>query len=153
MSFDAGDTSGYAFTDFGGAGSLLFATPPAGGSGKAAQVVKGVGAETWAGTTFLTLGSSEMITNANKTMTMRVWSPDAGTVVRLKLEDSANPTHSVETDATTTVAGGWQTLSFNFANQAASTAAFNDAFNFNKASVFFAFGSGGSGKTGWTSTS
>ncbi|MFM8557388.1 MAG: hypothetical protein ACKODG_14620, partial [Betaproteobacteria bacterium] len=31
---------------------------------------------------------------------------------------------------------GWQTLSFNFANQAAGTSAFNDANRYNKASVF-----------------
>ncbi len=147
VTFDSGDTSGYDLVDFGGAGSALETAPPTGGSGQAAKVVKSAGAAEWAGTTFLALGSSEMITTANKTMTMRVWSPDAGTVVRLKLEDTAAPSHSVEAEAITTVAGGWQTLNFNFANHATGTAAFNDAYNFNKASVFFAFGSGGSGKT------
>ncbi|NCN72178.1 MAG: hypothetical protein GW907_13790, partial [Betaproteobacteria bacterium] len=45
--------------------------------------------------------------------------------------------------ATTTVAGGWQTLTFNFASQAAGTAALNPAFTYNKASIFFNFGKTG----------
>jgi hypothetical protein len=45
------------------------------------------------------------------------------------------------------VAGAWQTLSFNFASPAASTAAFNLATVYNKASVFFNFGTAGTGKT------
>jgi hypothetical protein len=45
------------------------------------------------------------------------------------------------------VAGGWQTLTFNFANQAPGTAALNLATTYNKVSIFFGFGTVGSGKT------
>ena len=38
------------------------------------------------------------------------------------------------------MAGGWETLTFNFANQAPGTAALNVAFNYNKVSIFFNFG-------------
>ena len=38
------------------------------------------------------------------------------------------------------MAGGWQTLTFDFANQAAGTAALNLAYTYNKASIFFNFG-------------
>ena len=92
ITFDSGDTSGYALVDFGGSSSSVASTPPTGASGQAVMVTKGAAgtpSEGWAGTTFLSLGSSEMITTADKTVTMKVWSPDAGTVVRLKLEDKA----------------------------------------------------------------
>ncbi|MFN3802870.1 T9SS type A sorting domain-containing protein [Belliella pelovolcani] len=73
-------------------------------------------------------------------MSVRVWSPDAGIQVRLKVEDFQDPTKSVETEATSTVAGDWETLVFNFANQAQGTEALNLNNNFNKATIFFNFG-------------
>ena len=39
-----------------------------------------------------------------------------------------------------TTAAGWQTLTFDFANQAAGTAALNLAYTYTKASIFFDFG-------------
>jgi hypothetical protein len=83
-------------------------------------------------------------------MTVRVWSPTVGIPVRLKVEDAADPTRSCETEATTTVASGWQTMTFNFANQAAGTAALNTAFTFNKVSIFFNFGTTGANGGGGT---
>ncbi|MCK7481723.1 MAG: hypothetical protein M0C28_34545 [Candidatus Moduliflexus flocculans] len=47
---------------------------------------------------------------------------------------------SVETEATTTVANAWETLTFDFANPAAGTPALNLANTYNKASIFFNFG-------------
>jgi hypothetical protein len=38
------------------------------------------------------------------------------------------------------VVDAWETLTFNFANQAPGTAALNPAFTFNKVSIFFDFG-------------
>jgi hypothetical protein len=72
-------------------------------------------------------------------MNMRVWSPDAGINVMIKVEDPADPTKSVETLAATTVAGAWETLEFDFANQRSGTAAINYTYNYQKASVFFNF--------------
>ena len=49
------------------------------------------------------------------------------------------------------MAGGWQTLSFDFLNEATNggnpTAEFNDSYDFNRASVFFDNGHVGTGKT------
>ncbi|MES2976934.1 MAG: glycoside hydrolase family 16 protein, partial [Pseudomonadota bacterium] len=146
VTFDA-DPSAYTLTGFGGTVPSLDTAPPAGGSGTAVEVIKTVGAEIWAGVTFLSLTSGELITSNSQSVTMRVWAPDAGTVVRLKLEDAADGTRTVETDATTTVAGDWQTLTFNFAQPASGTNPLNHATTFNKASVFFDFGNEGSGKT------
>ena len=100
--------------------------------------VKSATAELWAGTTLTadgTLGFASRIpfTASATRMTVRVYSPDAGIQVRLKVEDCGDPTKSVETKATvTTAAPGWQTLTFNFANQAPGTAALNLAYTYNK---------------------
>jgi hypothetical protein len=74
---------------------------------------------------------------------VRVWSPAANIPVRLKVEDHTDPTKSVETEAVCAVANSWQTLEFNFANQAGGTAALNLAYNYTKASIFFNFGTTG----------
>jgi hypothetical protein len=76
----------------------------------------------------------------NTTMTVRVYSPDAGIVVRLKVEDKTDVTHTVETDTLTTVANGWETLTFDFDNEATGTAQLNLSFTYDKASIFFNFG-------------
>ena len=60
----------------------------------------------------------------NTRMTVRVyslWHPH----VRLKVENAADPTITVETEATVTVADQWETLTFDFAQPAAGTAPFN----------------------------
>ena len=80
-------------------------------------------------------------------MTVRVWSPEAGVTVRLKLEESGDDTHTVETDAVTTVAQEWETLTFDFSNQAEGTAELNPDYVFDKLSIFLNFGSAGSSET------
>jgi Ca2+-binding RTX toxin-like protein len=140
VSFEANDASGYAFVDFGGAVATVVTDAPMGASGGAAKVIKNAGAETWAGTTFLTLTGKEVIASGAETVTMRVYAPDAGTTVMLKLESAANRELFVERQATTTTAGGWETLTFNFAGA-------SHTIDFTKASVFFEFNQAGSGKT------
>ena len=111
---------------------------------KIVKVVKSATAELWAGTTVSTGANLSIptlpFTATAKTMTVRVWSPDSGIKVRVKVEDAANVTHTCETEATVTTAMGWQTLTFNFANQATGTAALDLGFTYNKMSVFFNFG-------------
>jgi uncharacterized surface protein with fasciclin (FAS1) repeats/ribosomal protein L28 len=135
----------YQLTDFGGNASQLVADPTD-GSNTVVQSTKPNNAELWAGTTVG--GSAGFATpipfTANSTsMSVRVWSPTAGTPIRLKVENSGNDQISVETEATTTMAGMWETLIFNFSNQAAGTAALNLANSYNKASMFFNFGTDG----------
>jgi hypothetical protein len=76
-------------------------------------------------------------------MTMRVYSPDAGIPVRMKVEDPNDPTKSVETEDMTTVANAWETLEFDFSNEAPGTAAINFTYIYKKCSVFFNFGTTG----------
>ncbi|MCH6200758.1 carbohydrate binding domain-containing protein [Aquiflexum sp. LQ15W] len=141
----------YGLVGFGGAEASSIVEDPTLASNRVAKVIKSAGAELWAGTTVTAVtggiqtGFSTKIpfTEANKKMTVRVWSPDAGIKVRLKVEDHLDPTKSVETEAITTVAAAWETLTFDFGTQAPETAAINLGFNYNKASIFFNFGTTG----------
>jgi len=146
------ETPAPTLTGFGGAEDSTVVADPTNAANKVAKVVKSATAELWAGTTVSTLANAAIPTigfsDTSKVITVRVWSPTAGTPVRLKVENAADGTKSVETEATTTVAGGWQTLSFNFANPAAGTAALNLATTYNKASIFFNFGTTGAAAGG-----
>lgn len=138
-------TVAYNLIGFGGAEAATVETDPTNPANKVGKVIKSATAELWAGATLTAIGGAGFseklpLTVGNTFMNVRVWSPDAGIKVRLKVEDSNDGGKSVETEATTTVAGGWQNLVFNFANEAAGTAAINYAFNYNKASIFFNFG-------------
>ncbi|MBG6056378.1 hypothetical protein IWX81_002815 [Salinibacterium sp. CAN_S4] len=137
-------------TGFGGVAPSIV-VDPTNAANKVAQLVKGGGAAVWSGATISTLPNAAIeqiaLTATLTTLTARVWSPDAGTVVRLKVENAANGLLSVETDAVTTFAGGWETLTFNLANQAAGTPALDPALTYNKVSVFFDFGNVGTRKT------
>ena len=146
ITFDSASVT-YTLTGFGGAEDATVVTDPAGGTNKVAKVVKSATAEVWAGTTVSTGANLSVATlpfSAAKTrMTVRVYSPNAGYKVRLKVEDAADGTHSVETEATTTVANAWETLTFDFANPASGTAALVFGFTYNKVSIFFNFGVNG----------
>ncbi|MDZ4667985.1 MAG: T9SS type A sorting domain-containing protein [bacterium] len=145
INFDSTNTD-YTMIDFGGNASSIVADP-SNSNNKVGKIIKSNMAETWAGTTLSTNSGLALAipfsANANK-MSMRVFSPDNGAVIRLKAEDPNDPTKSVETDATTTVANAWQTLEFNFATQATGTASINYAYNYKKISAFFNFGVAGS---------
>ena len=146
ITFDSASVT-YTLTGFGGAEDATVVTDPAGGTNKVAKVVKSATAEVWAGTTVSTGANFSVGTlpfSAVRTrMTVRVYSPNAGYKVRLKVEDAADGTHSVETEATTTVANAWETLTFDFANPASGTAALVFGFTYNKVSIFFNFGVNG----------
>jgi hypothetical protein len=136
----------YTLTDFGGNASVV-TNDPVGGTNQVAQVVKTAGAEFWAGTTVSTLLNQAVpvipFTASETRMTVRTYSPDVGIPVRLKVENAADGTVSVETEATTTVANGWETLTFDFNNEVTGTAALNLASTYNKVSIFFNFGTTG----------
>jgi len=139
---DAGVT--YTLTGFGGDEDSTVVVDPTDATNMVGKVIKQATAELWAGVTVSTGPNFSIATlpfsdTATK-MSVRVWSPDAGIEIRLKVEDAADPTHSCETVATTTMASKWETLEFDFKNQAPGTAALNLGFTFNKVSVFFNFG-------------
>lgn len=132
-------TINYAFTNFGGATSTVINNPDVSagnGSSKVAQFFKNDGSEVWAGS-YLTLGSP-IDFKSMQTMKMKVWSPKAGIIVKMKLENATDDKIAIEVDATTTIANGWEELSYDF------TAANNDK-SYQKVVVFFDFGVKGTG--------
>lgn len=142
-------TVDYTLTDFGDNVSSVIVDPFA-SNNTVAKVIKTNTAQTWAGTTIGTasgFATNIPITLTNSKMSVRVWSPDAGTPIRLKLEDANDPTHTVETEVNTTVAGDWETIEFDFTNQASGTESLSvgldNGWVYNKASIFFNFGTDG----------
>jgi Bacterial Ig-like domain len=138
----------YGLVGFAGAEASTIVDDPENASNRVAKVVRAAGAESYAGTTITTgtgdaqLGFATKIpfTSNDTKMSVRVWSPTAGITVRLKVEDHLDATKSVETDTTTTKAKAWETLTFDFAKQAAGTPALNVANSYDKATIFFDFG-------------
>jgi len=134
-------TVDYTVTDFGGNISSVV-VDPTNASNLVLKSDKPSTSQTWAGTT---LGTATGFANAipfaagSTTVDVDVWSADAGITVRLKVEDATDATITCEADATTTLAGGWQTLSFDFSNQATGTAALNLSNTYDKMSIFYNF--------------
>ncbi len=140
-------TTDYTVSEFGGNTSTLV-TDPANASNKVIKSTKGGSAETWAGTTIGTssgFATAIPFTATSQKMTVRVYSPTANVPIRLKVEDSGDATKSVETEATITAANTWETLEFDFSNEATGTAAINLSYTYDKASIFFDFGTAGGG--------
>ena len=141
------DDSGvdYGLGDFGGAVTTLV-TDPVNMSNTVASTNKPPGAELWAGTTVgaaAGLATPVPFTGTSTVMSVRVYSPDAGIPVRLKAENAAVGSISVETEAMTTMADAWEILSFDFSNPVASTPALDPSQSYEKVSIFFNFGTDG----------
>ena len=139
------NTVDYTVTPFGGTTASLVADPT-NASNTVLEVDRTAGSPTWAGTTLGTnsgFATDIPLTLSNSTMSVSVWSPQAGTPIRLKVEDSNDPTHTCETEVNTT-ASGWQVLVFDFSNEAPGTqplsVGLGFGWTFNKASVFCDFG-------------
>jgi hypothetical protein len=138
----------YNPVDFGNASTVLV-NDPVNASNKVLKTTKPSGAETWAGTTLgagVGFSSPFAFASGNATMTVRVYSPAAGITVKLKAEDHSDNTKSVETDAVTTKANAWETLTFDFTNHSSGTSALNTNYTYDIVSIFFDFGTAGSGK-------
>lgn len=147
VTFD-GTGINYTVTDFGN-NQTIDGVDPTNAANKVKVTTKLNGAETWAGTTIGTpvgFASAIPLSTTTSQMSVKVWAPAAGIKVLLKVEDHNDGGKSVETFATTTVANGWETLIFDFKNNAPGTQAFNSAFVYDKASIFFDFGNTGNGK-------
>jgi polyhydroxybutyrate depolymerase len=139
----------YGLIDFGGTSSSVVADPTD-SSNTVISVVKGTSAEpseAWAGTTLLTGKVFYPLTATNTGFTVKVWSPEVGTQVKLKLEESGENPASVETDAVTTVAKAWETLTFDFNNHSPGTDALDLSKVFDTLIIYFNYDVSGSGET------
>lgn len=144
-----GNGINYTTTDFGGNISSLVADPT-NPSNTVVQAIKTVDAATWAGTTIGTpagFATNLPFSLTDSKMYVKVWSPDAGIPIRLKVEDSNDPTHTCETETNTTLAGEWEVLEFDFLNQATGTELLSIGlgmgWTYNMASIFFNFDTDG----------
>jgi hypothetical protein len=143
------NTSGttYTLTPFGGLAAELTSTgvPTGGPTNLVAKLTRPATAECFAGTTMSTGNSLSIgrvpFSSTATTMTVRFYSSAAGSSIKLKVENATDNTVTVETDQV--AAAGWQTLTFNFANQSPGTAALNTASTYNKISIFPSFSCGG----------
>lgn len=132
-------TLNYAFTNFGGANTTVVNNPDIGtgnGSAKVAKLTKNSGSEVSAGS-FIELGVPIDFSTLNK-IKLKVWSPQSGITVKMKLENLLNPNLNAEVDVTNSIANGWEELTFNFAG-------INNANNYQRVVVFFNFGNAGTG--------
>jgi hypothetical protein len=130
-------TVNYAFTDFGNAASAVIDNPDQSGintSGRVAEMLKPTGSEVWAGA-FLTL-ENPIDFSSNKLFKVKVWSPKANMVVRLKVENLDDGGIFAELDDMTTVSNEWEELSFDFSD-------IDTSQEYQKIVMFFDFGNPG----------
>ena len=140
----------YSVIDFEGNGPSTIVDE---GDNHYVQVIKSDESGTSAG---VTIGTEEgfatniPITSSNTKMYVHIYVDGTTQTVipiRFKIENSNDPTQSVETEAFTTVAGEWEILEFDFNNEATGTASLNTSYSFNMASIFFNFGTIGDNET------
>jgi len=132
-------TLNYAFNTFGGVATVVANNPSVDASNvsaKVAKLTKPAGAEVWAGS-FLELGEPINFATLKK-IKIKAWSPKAGIVVKMKLENLANPDINAEVDVTNTVANNWEELVFDFS-------AVDNANKYQRVVLFFDFGNAGTG--------
>ena len=135
ITWDDSSNVDYTVTDFGGATSSMLAADPSNPSNTVLMTTKGTAGQPWSGTTLSTANglANPIPFAANQTIIQAlVYSPDTGITVRLKIEDASNSNIFVEVDAQTTVANGWDTLSFNFS-------AVNLSNTYDKVTIFYDF--------------
>jgi len=138
-------TVDYTMTDFGGNFSVLVPDPN-NSTNTVAQTVKDSTAQLWAGTTVSTpagLANAIPFASSATEMSVMVWSPDANIPVRLKVEDHTNGAISCETETMTTLAGAWETMTFDFSNEVSGTPALDLNNTYDLVSIFFNFGTDG----------
>jgi len=136
----------YSLIDFEGNGPSTIVEE---GGNHYVQVIKNEESGTSAGVTIGTeqgFATNIPITSNNTKMYAHVYvdgTTQTDIPVRFKIENSNDPTQSVESEAFTTVASEWEVLEFDFNNEAVGTAALNASYPFNMASIFFNFGNTG----------
>lgn len=120
----------FEMSSFDGGAISIIANPDANGntSSMVAQLVKSAG-QPWAGSKITVPEPLSFATET--TVTAKVWSPRAGLNLLMKFEDATpwpNTVASAEVVATTTVANGWEEVSFDFSGISTSTAFTNIVF-------------------------
>jgi hypothetical protein len=140
---DFESSSPYNITNFDGGNLTVISNPHSGGintSAKVAQMVKGAGQQ-WGGS-FITL-DNVIDFSVRKTFKMKVYSPRVGAKVLLKVENLSNSALNFEKEVLTTVANGWEELTFDYS-------AINTANTYQKVVLIFDLGTVGDGSANFT---
>ena len=130
-------TLNYSFIDFGNVISSVIDNPDTSGNNeslKVGQLTKPLDAEVWGGT-FLQLENPIDFTSLVN-LSVNVWSPVSGVIVKLKVENASNPDIFYEVDVVNNVANSWETLTFDFSNA-------NLSQEYHNVVLFFDFGNEG----------
>jgi hypothetical protein len=133
----------YTFTNFDGGNVTIVDNPSVGASNPSAKVgkmIKGAG-QPWGGSV-LTLSSPINFSNS-KTFKMKVYSPRVGAKVLLKVENATDGGINFEKEVVTTVANGWEDLTFDYS-------AINTANSYSKVVIIFELGTQGDGSSNFT---
>jgi len=136
------ETVEYIINGFGGAVGAKVANPDNAGintSANAGQLIKNAGAETWAGVAIPLVAPVDFA--SMQKVKMKVWSPAANTPVLLKFEKEGDNSVFVEQTVNTSVANGWEELTFDY------TGLIDNAVDYKVAVIFFDFGNVGAGTT------
>ena len=113
---------------FQGAATSIDVAPAGGNGGNALKITKNVGAEIYAGATFIQFGSDKRVTDGtNKVITFNFYSPKANVPVAVELRPYPNALNKIETAPL-----GWSKLSFDFTDVAGWT----DSEEFTLLSIF-----------------
>jgi len=132
----------YTFTNFDGGGATVVDNPFKTGintTAKVGKMIKSAG-QPWGGS-FIELGGP--IDFSKKTFKMKVYSPRVGAKVLLKVENKDNGALNFEKEVTTTVANGWEELTFDYS-------AINTANSYHKIVLIFELGTVGDGSSNFT---
>ncbi len=142
--------SGFGAADFGPIPAEVIENPDASGintSAKVLSVNKTADAQVWAGASIPLQGPIDF-TNGT-TVSLKVWSPRAGTPILLKIEDSnspknndGNPTIFVEIQMNSTLVNTWEEITFDLS----SIADFSTSNSYDTVIVFPDFGTLGKGE-------
>ena len=138
LTFETGDTLGAAVEGapsvqkpqggFEGATTSIAVAPAGGNGGNALKITKNVGAQVYAGATFIKFGTDKRVTNgANKVITFNYYSPKANSPVNVELRPYPNALGKVVNAPL-----GWSTMTFDFTDVAGWT----DAEEFTLLSIF-----------------
>lgn len=121
------------FDAFGNVSFAFLANPQSNGintSAKVARITKTAGSEVWGGV--VTQLPATLDFSTRKQIKVKVWSPIAGAVIRLKIENATDTGVFIEKDQTVSTANTWQELTWDFSEAKAGT--------FSKIAFFMDFG-------------
>ena len=130
--------------DFWGAASQVV-VDPTNPDNHVVEVVKMPTAVGWAGTMIGTIegfANPVPFTDEEQTVSVRVWTPEAGTPILLKAEMTGGNPFYTETIQYTSQAG-WEMLEFNFGNELPGTPELETGFPHHLLVIFFGFGDEG----------